>query len=210
MTLTPKSFTKILASSILALGATATFTQPSEAQNQRFFCGTDNHPSYGNVPATIARTTRGNVPMIDWVSNWIKDPRWTPQARCEAVAQRFQRYYDNGTLKYMRTGTFRDYPVICVARDKGGSCVERDILVTLEQGSDASETLAQMTDVRRRVGGPLLLSDDLIFYVDGETYVDIEVFLNEAEVREGLQEGLQEKPQQEPQQKPQEELEELW
>jgi hypothetical protein len=85
-------------------------------QNRRYFCGRDINPTYGNVPATTARTTRGPVPMIHWVSDWIKDPRWTPQARCEDVADRFQRYYENGTLKYMRTGKSGNYPVICIAQ----------------------------------------------------------------------------------------------
>lgn len=47
-------------------------------QNRRYFCGTDLNPTHGTVPATIVRTERGSIPMIHWVSDWIKDPKWTP------------------------------------------------------------------------------------------------------------------------------------
>ena len=83
----------------------------------------------------------------------------------------------------MRTGQFKDYPVICIASSKGGSCQEQDILVTLPKGGDAADTLQQMLDLRTRTRTePLMLSDDLLFYVDGEAYIDIEVFLNKANI----------------------------
>ena len=186
-------FVRVLTGLAVALGATATIsTGPSDALAQRFFCGRDTNSRYGEVPASIARTARGDVPMIHWVSNWIKDPRWTPQARCEDVSRRFQRYYDNGMLKYMRTGEFKDYPVICVASRKGGSCREQDVLVTLERGSDAKDVLKQMMDLRIQIRGPLELSNDLLFYEDGEAYIDIDVFLNRATVQETPSEDLEE------------------
>lgn len=157
-------------------------------QSRRFFCGTDLNPTHGTVPATIVRTERGPIPMIHWVSDWIKDPKWTPQARCEAVADRFQRYHDNGTLRYMRTDKNGDYPVICIASDKGGNCRQQNVLVTLEPGTDADAVLQQMTDLRRRVSGPIELNDDLFFYVDGEAYVDMEVFLEQGRTNEELEE----------------------
>ena len=129
MTLKRKLLTKLLAGCAIALGATAALSRPSEAENRRFFCDTDNHHSLGNVPSTIARTTRGDIPIINWVSE--RTNGWTPERRCELVSQRFQRYYDNGTLKYIRTGNINNHPVICVASSKGGDCLERDVLLTL-------------------------------------------------------------------------------
>ncbi|MBO1346392.1 MAG: hypothetical protein EBE86_002830 [Hormoscilla sp. GUM202] len=46
----------------LTLGTTAA-TEPGAAQsNNKFFCGSSD-----GVPATIARTSKGNVPIIIWV-----------------------------------------------------------------------------------------------------------------------------------------------
>lgn len=186
MNLSGKLFTKLLAGLTgLTVGVAATVNLPTVAQqNRRYFCGRDINDTYGNVPATIARTARGPVPIIHWVSDWIKNSNWTPQARCEAVADRFQRYYDNGTLKYMRADNSGAYPVICVASRKGGNCLQKNILVTLEPGTNAADVLQQMTDVRSRVGGPLQLSHDLFFYVDREAYIDMEVFMEQAQVEE--------------------------
>lgn len=201
-------FVQMLAVLALVLGATA----PSKAQEQQFFCGTDNNYRYGTVPATIARTTRGNVPMIHWVSYWASNSGWTPQRRCQAIANRFQRYYDNGMLKYMRTGIVNGYRVICVGTSTGGGCRQRDVLVTLKWGRNPALILEQMTDLRRRARGEILElnydgsdaavvepednerpdreslvleeeplpEDEVLFYVDGEAYLDMEVFLNQA------------------------------
>ena len=186
MNLSGKFLTQLLAGLTgLTVGVAATVNLPTVAQqNRRYFCGSDNNPTYGNVPATIARTQRGPVPMIHWVSDWIEDSKWTPQARCEAVADRFQRYYENGSLKYMRTGQSGAYPVICIASRQGGNCLQKNTLVTLEPGTNAVDVLQQMTDLRRRVGGPLELSHDLFFYVDQEAYIDMEVFMEQAQVEE--------------------------
>ncbi|MBC6477784.1 MAG: hypothetical protein GDA56_08335 [Hormoscilla sp. GM7CHS1pb] len=79
-------------------------TGPSDALAQRFFCGRDINSRYGEVPASMARTARGDVPIIHWVSTWSSGSGWTPQRRCDPVSQKFQRYHENGTLEYMRTG----------------------------------------------------------------------------------------------------------
>ena len=179
-------FVRVLTALAVALGATTTIsTGPSDALAQRFFCGRDTNSRYGEVPATIARTARGDVPIIHWVSTWSSGSGWTPQRRCDLVSQKFQRYHENGTLKFMRTGQFNGYPVICIASSKGGSCLQQDVLVTLPLEGDAAETLEQMTDLRTRTRKePLMLSDDLLFYKDGELYVDMDVFLNRGTVRE--------------------------
>ncbi|MBC6422734.1 MAG: hypothetical protein GDA38_15340 [Hormoscilla sp. SP12CHS1] len=125
---------------------------------------------------------RGDVPIIHWVSTWSSGSGWTPQRRCDRVSQKFQRYHENGTLKYMRTGQFNGYPVICIPSRKGGYCQEQD---TIPKGGDAADTLQQMTDVRTRIRKEhLMLSDDLIFYENGEAYVDMDVFLNRGTVQE--------------------------
>ena len=159
---------------------------PIDNKNQqRFFCGNNTHSIYGIVPATIVKTPRGNVPMIHWVSNWIKNPNWPRQKRCDEVAKRLNRYDANGMLKYIRTGKVKIYPVICVASSEGGNCNERDVVVTLEPGSDAEEVLQEMTDLRGRSRKKIdmIIGDNIIFDVDGEAYIHVKYFLKKAPVQ---------------------------
>ena len=88
----------------------------------------------------------------------LNDPPrlWVMTRGCQAIANRFQRYYDNGTLKYMRTGMINGYPVICVGTSTGGSCRQRDVLVTLKWGKNPASILEQMTDLRGRARGEIL------------------------------------------------------
>jgi len=192
MSLSDKFFTQLLAGFTgFTVAVATTVNLPTVAQqNRRYFCGTDINPTHGTVPATIVRGERGQIPMIHWVPGWIKDPKWTPQTRCEAVADRFQRYHDNGTLTYMRTGNSGNYPVICIALTKGGNCRQEDILITLEPGTNASDVLQQITDLRSlAANGGIEITDDLLFYVDEETYINITEF--ERQIEEFLEQDIE-------------------
>jgi hypothetical protein len=132
----------------IALSTTATINYPSYAQQTTFFCGTSR-----GAPATIARTTRGNIPIIRWISTNFPPPA-TPQQRCQEVSRRFQVFHDNGTLKYITTGTINDQSVICVASRQGGDCT--DVLFTLKPGSNPKRTLLRLLDRRGLAGGNTL------------------------------------------------------
>ena len=172
-------FASVLTGLAIALGTTAIISQPSYAQRNRFFCDTSQDYRGRTVPATVAYTPgQGSVPMILWVHNDFQG-RYTRQQRCQEVASRFQRHYENRTLKFIRTGTVKGYPVLCIASSKGGSCPQNQVLFTLKPGTDAKPILAQLLDLRRRSSGkPLYLSGSgVVFYVEGETYVDVEKLL---------------------------------
>lgn len=163
----------------IALGMTAVISQPSYAQRNRFFCDTSQNEQGKTVPATMASTPgQGNVPMIVWVRNDFQGS-YTQQQRCEEVASRFQRHYENRTLKFIRTGSINGYPVLCIASSKGGSCPKNQVLITLSPGTDPKPVLTQLLDLRRKVGGtPVYLSGSrTVFYEEGETYVDVEKLL---------------------------------
>ncbi|MGL5878855.1 MAG: COP23 domain-containing protein, partial [Xenococcaceae cyanobacterium] len=82
-------------------------------------------------------------------------------------------------------GTINKQPVICVADNKGGSCPDRNVLITLESGANPEEILIKLIDFRRSVAGnTIVLSDDLAFYSDREFYVDINQFLDKVPVEE--------------------------
>lgn len=92
----------------------------------RFFCG-----NYQNQPATFIRTReRGNLPWIRW-NRSNSGEGWSPERRCQEISGRLQRYYDNGTLKYIKTGVLNNQPVICVAAYFNGPCLPNGLLLTL-------------------------------------------------------------------------------
>lgn len=157
------------------IGAISTFTQPVFAQ-ERFDCDTTQM-------STTVRTERGSIPLIRWTDNSFPPP-FSPQQRCEIVSERFRKFDNNGTLKYIKADTINNLPALCVAAYKGGSCLPNGLLVTLKPGADANQTLLKILD--RRVwasGGTIQLSskdneESVVSQVEGETYVDMEAFFS--------------------------------
>ncbi len=80
-----------------------------------------------------------------------------------------------------------NYPVICVAAYKGGSCLPNGLLITLKYGSDPNLAFKRIIDRRMwATSGSVYLSDkkngdELISEVDGTVYFDIEGLLREKE-----------------------------
>ena len=127
------------------------------------------------------------IPLIRWTDRSFPPP-FTPEQRCQIVSDRFKKFDNNGTLKYIKADTLNNLPVLCVAAYKGGSCLPDGLLVTLKPGTDANQTLLRILD--RRVwaaNGPIPLNsqsndpETLISEVNGETYVNMEMFLNWSE-----------------------------
>ncbi|AFY35510.1 COP23 domain-containing protein [Calothrix sp. PCC 7507] len=171
---------QMLGAITLALSSIATLIQPGYTQSNKFYCGMS-----GGVPATLVRTSRGNIPVIRWVDNTFPAP-WTPQLRCEEISARFQNFYNNGTLNFLRAGKFGQQPVLCVASYKGGSCLPNGVLVTLKGDTDAPRTLQRLLD-RQGLGGgrPIDLSGgdgkQLLSYDKDVAYLDVAKFLSQVE-----------------------------
>ncbi len=159
---------------LVAASTSALFCQPSRAGNNKFFCGTLNRQ-----PVTLVRTPRGSVPLVRWTSNSYFPPPWTAQRRCQEVGRRFQRNYDNGTLKYINTGTLNGEPVVCAAANKDDACTNRTLLFTLKRGSDADATLKRLMD-RRGLASGYVLSET------GPGSVDVERYLEDTPVEENV------------------------
>ncbi|MBR8826403.1 MAG: COP23 domain-containing protein [Gomphosphaeria aponina SAG 52.96 = DSM 107014] len=161
--------TGLLTVSALTLASAFIASKPAEAQLQsgtKFVCG-----YWQGVPATIAQTPTANVPVIRWVSNHFEDSGYTPQTRCEIVSNKFQEYYNNGTLNYLTTGIKNGYDIVCAAQYDGGSCVGQ--LFTLKPGSNPNQTLQDLMAVRLQASGPLNESS-------GRVYIDMNEYLQEA------------------------------
>ncbi len=142
-----RSLIQIITAASIALG-TSPLTQPARAAGTTFFCGVCD-----GVPVTFARTSRGYVPVIRWVSAHFSGSGYTPEKRCQEVSARFQTYYNSGTLNYVTAGRMNGQPVVCVADRAGGGC--RGLLFTLKPGSDANSTVRQLFEIRDRSAGPL-------------------------------------------------------
>ncbi len=155
---------------LAAFGATSVLDRPSYANDATFFCAVSN-----GVPVTFARTARGNIPMIRWVSNSFGN-QWTPLRRCEIVAQRFQRNYDNGTLQGLKSGWLGSSPVVCAASSTDDPCTERTLLFTLQPGSNAELTVERILDARGLAAGRIVeqssCQKDCSIYVNMSTYLD--------------------------------------
>ncbi|MGB7444949.1 MAG: COP23 domain-containing protein [Coleofasciculaceae cyanobacterium] len=164
---------------VMALSIMLTFSQPSYAQSSEFFCGINK-----GEPTTFVRTLWGNIPIIRWVDDSFPSP-WSPSKRCKLVSARFEKFYQNGTLKYLKAGQLRGQPVLCVAGYKGGNCLPNGVLVTLKPGVNPQRTLEQLLNKDTRTKGqPMAMGElqtgnNFITEVNNATYFDIERFLNE-------------------------------
>ena len=168
-----RSLAVMLAGLGVALGSA--IANPATAQtknNNTYYCA-----QLDGDWSTFVNTPRGRVNLINWENQFGE--KWTPQKRCSAVSGRFQKFLDNGNLKFIRTGNINEQPVLCVANARGGACPEDNVLITLKPGTDPEGVLIRLVDFRRSVSGQTLTlsADDPGFYSGGEFYVDMEKFL---------------------------------
>ncbi len=146
-----------------------------ENSTTQFFCG-----AWRDTPMTIARTPRGDVPVIYWVTDWVENPNsgLTPQRRCEIVSDNFQRAYDGGELKYLTVGRKNNENIVCVAEYDGGPCSSQ--LFTLKPGSNPQASLLQLMNINRAASsGPLEQNTG-----EQRLYVDFEDFIEKAALSE--------------------------
>lgn len=150
----------LLAQVTVAIGLALSFgtgiSQPSNAQsdNVTFYCGTSN-----GVPATIARTPRGDIPIIIWRSDYFSEAGFSPVVRCQQVSSRFQTYYNEGNLNYITIGRMNGFNVVCAARTLNGLC--SGLLFTLKPGSSPVRALQALGNVRNLNLGSLSESNRL-------------------------------------------------
>jgi hypothetical protein len=176
---TLKSRAKVFGITVFTTFATIiSCNQPSLAQDTTFFCGTNTQ----GIPTTYARTKRGNVPVIRWVSWDMATSGYTPQQRCQQVSGRFQTYKNNGTLNYITTGIINRQSVVCVSDTKGGGC--QGLLFTLKPGANASRVLQQLFNIADGTAtSPLYESSRVTSGSQTETTsIDVNQFLNNTPV----------------------------
>lgn len=162
-----QSETLIFSAFAIALLATTAISQPSAAEDTTFFCGTSN-----GIPATIARTSHGDVPLIVWNSSNLGRSGDTPQQRCEDVSKKFQTYYNNGTLKYITTERRNGQLVACVAPKENEPCT--GVLFSLNSNeTNPRDTLQRIFRIRVASTAPISETGTRVYisldkYLNGE------------------------------------------
>ncbi len=170
---TIEKLTRSLAGLLVTVGVTVIVSQPSYAGNT-YYCDRATNNNGDSVPATYARTPRGQVPIIYWI---FTVSGWSPQARCEEVSLRLQRFHDNGLLNYLNAAIVNGQPAICVTPEVGVNC--EHLLVMLPSHMDANYGLSLLLDIRGRVRGRRLeIGRGPVFYDNLQLYVDVEKFID--------------------------------
>lgn len=155
----------VLAPCALALSPSSTLSQPRTTDTTTFACDTSN-----GSPATVARTPRGDIPILMWGSELLESEIETdPQQECQEVARRFQTYYDSGQLNYITTGRMDGELVACAAEQEKGSCTGK--LFALNSSGRPGNTLQRILRIRVPADGP-------ISETGVRTYVQFDKYLN--------------------------------
>lgn len=101
-------------------------------------------------PTTVARTKKGNVPIVVWNSADFSGSGFTPQVRCQQVSARFQTLYRTGQLKYITAGTLNKLPVLCGTKQLSATCNRQNLLYTLKPNADPQLVIKRLMMIRNR------------------------------------------------------------
>jgi hypothetical protein len=178
-----------LAATALAPASSGSITTLKQGFNPQkvpaqFICG-----SAEGYPATIARTKRGEFPVIVWRSDYFSGAGWTPERRCQEVSARLQTYQSQGRLTYLAAGYMNNMPVICTVSSKEAQSCE-GLVFTLQYRENSSETLEQHALARlerlrpmssRATAAPLYESNVQRRPISIVTYFDMRQFLDAIE-----------------------------
>jgi hypothetical protein len=135
-------------------------------------------------PTTVADTKKGRIELITWkLDTWGEN--WTPQRRCEEVSKRFQKYFDEGSLKYVGSGTQSGYNILCVLQQtrEGWKCKKNGIIITLQSGEDPKQVMKELFDFNRASGTGIVRGEML----DWEDYMDNSPIIESATEEEPMQ-----------------------
>jgi hypothetical protein len=133
--------------SLIVLAGNA-FTDPSAqvlASATSFACGKSE-----GKPATVARTKKGDVPIVKWSSDNMSSSGYPPQVRCQQVSARFQTLYKSGQLKYITAGTVNKIPVVCATKEQNSACNSQNLLFTLNANANPQLVIQQLTNLRNK------------------------------------------------------------
>ncbi len=163
----PTSYFSLAITFVLTASATIISGSLAHSQEPLFSCDTSS-----GVPATVVQSPKhGSVKIIEWKTTEFGD-KFSPEARCNAVSEKFQQYAVAGTLKYFTTGSVNRQPVICAVASKNAPCNSQSMLYTLRKGTNARTTLKQLLDIRSGSSSSALNETESRIYVDFDKVVE--------------------------------------
>ena len=147
VTLTPQQLLTLGLATLTAIGANGLLvaSSPALTATTSFVCG-----KVEGKPATVARTKKGDIPIVVWSSEGFSDAGFTPQIRCQQVSARFQTLYRSGQLKYITAGTVNNLPVVCATKQLASACTQQNLLYTLKPNSDPQLVIKRLMAIRNR------------------------------------------------------------
>ncbi|MEM8718204.1 MAG: COP23 domain-containing protein [Cyanobacteria bacterium P01_G01_bin.39] len=108
------------------------YSNPVSTENVQFTCSESYDQTQNEYFfTTFAWNPESKKPLILWKRDFWTSKGLDPQTRCEEVTPRFQKAYNNGTLKFLRNGTINNQPVICTVPKIGDGCDFGTLLLTL-------------------------------------------------------------------------------
>lgn len=165
----PKLTQIFATASLTALASFTAMSQPSYAGGTKFYCAAE-----GGQYFTFTRTEDGqNRKIMGWTSTYFPS-QYSPKKRCQEVSTRFQRNYDNGTLKKIASGIVNKETVICSGSDSNTVCNSGNLLFTLRQGTNGREVANRLFNRQALAGAEIMNqnsdTDDIMF--DFDTYLN--------------------------------------
>ena len=162
---------KIIASIAFVASLTTLTTIVSASNDNKYHCQQIN-----GVYGVYSRVPRGDIRLMEF--NRDVNQEWSIASRCEEVAIRFQRYDDNGILRYIGAGYLNNEPVLCAIVEEEQSCIDENLLVTLPADADPITSARLLMDTRGLARGRVIaVSGDEKIEVttsNGNTYYDLE------------------------------------
>jgi Circadian oscillating protein COP23 len=145
--LAPQQLLALGLATVTAIGANSLWvaSSPALTATTNFVCGKSD-----GKPATVARTKKGDVPIVVWSSEGFSEAGFTPQVRCQQVSARFQSLYRSGQLKYITAGTINNLPVVCATKQLSSTCTQQNLLYTLKPNSDPQLVIKRLMAIRNR------------------------------------------------------------
>ncbi len=134
----------------IALNATPTYSQ-SEPNKVTFLCRNVKDSASGEkIPTTVAwiPERQAYVQIVGWKSDYFKESGWDGARRCQTVTPKFQKFYDEGNLKYLTAGDVKDEEqAICAIRNPGEQCNETNQLFTIKPHEYSDVVLERLMGV---------------------------------------------------------------
>jgi hypothetical protein len=130
---------------VSANGAFVPSSQALAGATTSFACGKSD-----GKPATVARTKKGDIPIVVWTSADFNESGFTPQVRCQQVSARFQSLYRSGQLQSITFGTLNRQNVVCATTKASSACTQQNLLYTLKPNSNPKQAIERLKAIRNR------------------------------------------------------------